>query len=313
MFFKDNLCLAFLLLLIVILFSVFSEYRHNLFQYNKKKIEGMDNQTTGTPDDPVPSCGGATDVPGCYNTIIDDRSIYGYNGDNHNSDSDYILKTQIVPPVCPACPSLYPNYADVSGSESNDNFQQHEDENKREDNLEKKNTTLNKTTINETTINKMNTSEVNNRSTNNSLTNNRSTNNSSTNNPSTNNPSTSGNFGLFGENNKKNTQDNSGNNKQDNNNNNNNPGLLGNSILTGGQQSSQDYESQIESLRNELNSLKQQNAISQQESCPPCPPCDRCPEPIFSCEKTINYRSPNIGQYMPLPVLNDFSSFGNSQ
>ena len=43
--------------------------------------------------------------------------------------------------------------------------------------------------------------------------------------------------------------------------------------------------------------------------CPPCPACDRCPEPAFTCEKVVNYRSPSSSQYLPIPVLNDFSSF----
>lgn len=46
--------------------------------------------------------------------------------------------------------------------------------------------------------------------------------------------------------------------------------------------------------------------------CPPCPACERCPEPAFTCEKVINYRSPTAGQYLPIPVLNDFSSFPSS-
>jgi len=43
--------------------------------------------------------------------------------------------------------------------------------------------------------------------------------------------------------------------------------------------------------------------------CPPCPPCARCPEPAFECKKVPNYNAFNQN-YMPVPVLNDFSSFG---
>lgn len=43
--------------------------------------------------------------------------------------------------------------------------------------------------------------------------------------------------------------------------------------------------------------------------CPPCPPCSRCPEPSFSCAKVPNYNAFNPDT-MPVPVLNDFSSFG---
>lgn len=43
--------------------------------------------------------------------------------------------------------------------------------------------------------------------------------------------------------------------------------------------------------------------------CPPCPPCARCPEPNFECKKVPNYNAFNP-DYMPVPVLNDFSTFG---
>jgi hypothetical protein len=43
--------------------------------------------------------------------------------------------------------------------------------------------------------------------------------------------------------------------------------------------------------------------------CPPCPACQRCPEPAFDCKKVPNYNAFNQ-DYMPVPVLNDFSTFG---
>lgn len=45
------------------------------------------------------------------------------------------------------------------------------------------------------------------------------------------------------------------------------------------------------------------------EKCPPCPPCARCPEPAFECKKVPNYNT-NDEDYLPRPVLNDFSQFG---
>ena len=47
----------------------------------------------------VPSCGGDTDAPACYSTVKED-----YNGFADVAKSDYILKTQIVTPVCPNSP-----------------------------------------------------------------------------------------------------------------------------------------------------------------------------------------------------------------
>lgn len=43
--------------------------------------------------------------------------------------------------------------------------------------------------------------------------------------------------------------------------------------------------------------------------CPACPPCGRCPEPAFDCKKVPNYKSFNQ-DYMPVPVISDFSTFG---
>jgi len=46
-----------------------------------------------------------------------------------------------------------------------------------------------------------------------------------------------------------------------------------------------------------------------QEPCPPCPACARCPEPAFECKKVPNYNNIN-DNYLPMPVLSDFSTFG---
>jgi len=83
------------------------------------------------------------------------------------------------------------------------------------------------------------------------------------------------------------------------------------------------------------------SSYPRQEKCPPCPACARCPEPSFECKKVPNYNAidqsdaPNYGdiygnssgygsgynnsynmntssndQYLPQPVLSDFSQFG---
>jgi hypothetical protein len=39
--------------------------------------------------------------------------------------------------------------------------------------------------------------------------------------------------------------------------------------------------------------------------CPPCPACERCPEPTVDCKKVINYKSKSY----PVPVIADFSEF----
>jgi hypothetical protein len=45
------------------------------------------------------------------------------------------------------------------------------------------------------------------------------------------------------------------------------------------------------------------------KKCPPCPACARCPEPSITCKAVPNYNAMN-DQYLPQPVLNDFSTFG---
>ena len=50
-------------------------------------------------------------------------------------------------------------------------------------------------------------------------------------------------------------------------------------------------------------------SIPREEPCPACPPCARCPEPSFECKKVPNYNA-LASEYLPMPVLNDFSSFG---
>jgi hypothetical protein len=45
-------------------------------------------------------------------------------------------------------------------------------------------------------------------------------------------------------------------------------------------------------------------------SVPPCPPCERCPEPSFECKKVPKYNRGENNQYLPKPVLADFSQFG---
>ena len=53
----------------------------------------------------------------------------------------------------------------------------------------------------------------------------------------------------------------------------------------------------------------QSSACPTQEKCPPCPACARCPEPAFDCKKVPNYNSFNP-DFMPVPILSDFSTFG---
>jgi hypothetical protein len=65
----------------------------------------------------------------------------------------------------------------------------------------------------------------------------------------------------------------------------------------------------------DLDAYNTVNPSPTQNSCkpavvPPCPPCERCPEPSFDCKRVPNYNSAALNQYLPQPVLADFSQFG---
>lgn len=70
------------------------------------------------------------------------------------------------------------------------------------------------------------------------------------------------------------------------------------------------------------------SACPRDKPCPPCAPCARCPEPSMTCKAVPNYDvigntgpsfdnsgisgyNPMNNQYIPVPVLNDFSTFGS--
>lgn len=242
MMFKKKTGLALLLFIVIVIFSVWSEY--NITNHLRSMVgikEGYDED--------VPSCGYNEPVPTCSTSLIDDTTVYGYG-----YDDNFILKTEIVPPVCPACPSLI-------------NGHSHEEE------VSGNTPILGTGPISQSSVVSSN-EEVNNTSTSN-ITNTQiyNTNNNGNGTPEEDNASTM--------------------NQSEN-------------MTT---KTNEQYEKEIQDLKAELNKLKQSNGSNGTDSCPPCPPCDRCPEPSFSCEKVINYRSPNVGNYLPLPVLNDFSSF----
>ncbi len=51
------------------------------------------------------------------------------------------------------------------------------------------------------------------------------------------------------------------------------------------------------------------SSSSSNDKCPPCPACDRCPEPAYDCKLVPNYSNFN-GDFMPMPVLSGYSTFG---
>jgi hypothetical protein len=244
MLFKTNLVEILLLLIVIIAFAWIGVHKQMVVSYNSDIIENMDSQ------EEVPKCSGLPNVPDCHDTVISDYDPYSY-------DSKYILKTQIVPPVCPACPSVINNH-----EHGNNLYDGLVDENGIS--VVQESTEINQEAQVSNSSNEEYTSVTNIENT------------------------TINNNGDD----KKDKKDKKNNDKNDNNTIANN-NILSDEILKR-QKSFYDRSSSSE------------NVSSQ---CPPCPACERCPEPAFTCEKVINYKSPSSKQYLPMPVLNDFSSF----
>jgi hypothetical protein len=260
--FKDKKILALLLLVVIVAFSLLSEY--NISSMLMRKV----NSREGYTEPNVPSCDSHTlgSSPDCHPSLLD--SAGDYSAEWLNSDN-YISKTEIVPPVCPACPTL------IDGHVHEKMYNEETGEN---------------TPIlgQGSNINMINQSQ------------------SSLNQEEITNTENVTNTNIYNTTNEAQPDETDTANNNSNNNNNNSV----NEIIP-----SQDAkQSEIDRLKEEIRVLKEsKNGTKDDDSCPPCPPCARCPEPSFSCEKVLNYRSPNVGNYLPLPVLNDFSTFDNAQ
>jgi hypothetical protein len=250
MLFKTNLIEILLLLVVIFSFAWISVHKQMVVSYNSDIIENMDTATESETETEVPKCSGHSSVPDCHESVYSDYDPYSY-------DSKYILKTQVVPPVCPACPSVINNHShgdnlydglvkDNSGTilassstEINQQAQVSNSSNREYNSV----TNIENTTINNAEAKAGDKSET-----------------------EVNQPNFSGGKSSL---------------------------LMSDEILKR-QKSFYDRESSSENVSGQ---------------CPPCPACERCPEPAFTCEKVINYKSPSSKQYLPMPVLNDFSSF----
>ena len=258
MFFGKYTFWAIILFVIIIVFSFYSEYYASKFQNLRTTMLSNSIQETFTNgDDVVPTCSGSS-APTCSSIVNEnDDLLYSYNLQN---DDKYMLKTEMVPPVCPACPSVINNHmhdGEISGNEYTPKTTEPIATNIEETNIT--NVTNNETNIeqSQTQTSSNVTQQV------------------------------------------MPTQENA-------------PAPT-NSQTQANEQMTTQNDAEIEALKQEIIRLKQQGSTSVKNECPPCPPCDRCPEPIFTCEKTINYRSPNVGEYLPIPVLNDFSTFDDAK
>jgi len=57
-----------------------------------------------------------------------------------------------------------------------------------------------------------------------------------------------------------------------------------------------------------LGAPKPAKAETSRGSCPPCPACQRCPEPVVECKRVVNYNAAGASN-LPVPMIADFSKF----
>ena len=229
------------------------------------------------------------DVPKCSDSLDND--------DEQNLYDNWFLKTKMVPPICPTCPYYFP--VDGKGDDKKDDKKSETDEkSETKKNTEKVNTQVDQSGYqNDNSVNQRLNNQVDN-SINQKL-------NNQVDNSVNNQNDNSVNQNI--------KQQQSADNKWNN--------LFGNNSITfGGNSTSQgqpNYNtSQIGTLAgsgqapyNNNSPVSTPAAAGNKDSCPPCPACERCPEPAFECKKVPNYRSSSMNNYMPVPVLNDFSRF----
>ena len=295
--FKNNKLIAMLLLTLVVVFAVISEYNLAKRVVLPQSPPLLARHIREGFDDDVPSCQSNGESPACYSTVrdYDEDSVYNYD--------DMYLKTEIVPPVCPACPTTinghcHENEVGTSPTILGTDFK----------NEQQTTTTTTETETNNSVVNNYTTYNSNNN--NDTATNNNS--DTATNNNSD--TATNNNVDTATNNNSDTATNNNSDTVMDNNNNtlmyNNSDNLLDNTLNTMKDSitpTNDNKDVEINRLKEENKRLK--DTRSESDSCPPCPSCERCPEASFSCEKVINYRSPNVGNYLPIPLLNDFSTF----
>ena len=222
------------------------------------------------------------DVPKCSDSLDKD--------DEQNMYDNWFLKTKMVPPVCPTCPYYFPLNKDED--KKDDKY----DEDKHHDTKYDESENQNDNSVNQKLINK-NDNSVNNQNDN-------SVNQSSSVNQSQAQSADKKWNNLFGNN----SITFGGNTTQPN----YNTSQLGSLAGSGQAQANNSFGNNLFGSGNPTQTGGPAVSTPAQvgkESCPPCPACERCPEPAFECKKVPNYRSQSMDNYMPLPVLNDFSRF----
>ena len=187
-------------------------------------------------------------VPQCKNEVGESKSC---------DDDDYMLKSQIVPPVCPSCPPYLCDTNEETVSQTATPASQTESANKQSNYSFKQTTETKEPKESSGLLSMFNRSDK-------------------------------GSGQGFGQG----SGQGSG------------QGILSGFNKSNNQTDLSEYKQEIEKLKEQLKELKQYDG-----NAPPCPACERCPEPSFDCKKVPNYRSASVGNYLPMPILNDFSRF----
>ena len=110
---KLNLKYKMVLIMLLLLIFVFASIGVSNAERQMYMLEAMTNSTEDVPSCPSDS------VPSCYSTVqYEDYAQYTSQG---VPDLDkYILKTQVVPPVCPACPTVISDHLHGSKIDESD-------------------------------------------------------------------------------------------------------------------------------------------------------------------------------------------------
>lgn len=112
MFFKERPFLVCLLLGIVIVFSFVSTAR----DIEALSVRGARREGYSGLADSVPSCSDSDDtVAACYSSVVDSAALADYTSDVLDK---YMLKTEMLTPICPSCPSTVNGHSHGSESEA---------------------------------------------------------------------------------------------------------------------------------------------------------------------------------------------------
>jgi hypothetical protein len=238
-----------------------------------EKTTNSDDNLTSLEDEDIPGCeGNDSRVPPCYSSV---QSDYNDFTSDFLRDDNYILKTQIVTPVCPSNPYT-PFGSDISANTETSNL-----------NFSDFSSFLNSKYTRDSSNNSISSAGDGSFNIYNNITNTTyKTENISPGAEPKIDPTAVSNWMLSNPHTNNDTV-------------NNNP------------KEDPKYKNETPApASNVSNNTSQPSTISESNStCPPCPSCQRCPEPIVDCKRVINYKNPNALSNVPVPIIDDFSNF----